>query len=275
MPNRSSKRYDRKLEEILRQAAAVFRERGYHQASIREIARTARVSLAGLYYYFPSKEHLLYLIQRHAFETLLERARAALAALSGPEERLRTLIRLHLEYFLDHPNEMKVLTHEEASLPDRLRREIHGLKKRYYQLCFDQVEALRRARKLVGLNTRVAALSLFGMMNWIYTWYNPGVDPQAGPLAEQMTNTFLYGAFGVGALGSRQSPPADQLTPHPASSVGHPLPWERAGISISSLSPRERVPRDPDALHRDAGRVRGHNSLRRTLTRPRWGPALR
>jgi len=91
---------------------------------------------------------------------------------------------------------MKVLTHEEASLEDTLRREIHALKKAYYQLCYEQVEALKEARKLEGLITRVAVLSLFGMMNWIYTWYNPKVDPEARILAEQMTNTLLYGVFG-------------------------------------------------------------------------------
>lgn len=197
MPNRASKHYDRKLDGILRQAAAVFCARGYHQASIRDIARTTGVSLAGLYYYFPSKEHLLYLIQRHAFETLLNTARAALMSHADPEQRLRAFIRLHLEYFLAHPNEMKVLTHEEASLADTLRREIHALKKAYYQLCFEQVEALKEARKLEGLITRVAVLSLFGMMNWIYTWYNPKVDPDARTLAKQLTNTFLYGAFGA------------------------------------------------------------------------------
>jgi AcrR family transcriptional regulator len=74
MRNRASKHYDRKLEGILRQAAAVFCARGYHRASMRDIARTTGVSLAGLYYYFPSKEHLLYLIQRQAFETLVDSA---------------------------------------------------------------------------------------------------------------------------------------------------------------------------------------------------------
>lgn len=218
LPHRITTHYDRKLEGILRQAAAVFCARGYHQASMRDIARTTSVSLAGLYYYFPSKEHLLYLIQRHAFQTLLETARAALKPLADPEQRLRTFIRLHLEYFLAHPNEMKVLTHEEASLEDTLRREIHALKKAYYQLCYEQVEALKEVRKLEGLITRVAVLSLFGMMNWIYTWYNPKVDPDAPILAEQMTNTLLYGALGDWPR------PGGQLTPHLASSVGHPLP---------------------------------------------------
>ena len=199
MPIRESKQHGRKLDEILRRAAEVFCERGYHQASIRDIARATGASLAGLYYYFSSKEHLLYLIQRYAFETLLNNAQAALAPLAQPEERLRTFIRLHLEYFLSHPNEMKVLTHEDRSLEARLRREVHDIKKAYYQLCFNQVEALKKARKLQGLNTRVAVLSLFGMMNWIYTWHNPEVDPGADELARQMAEVFLQGAQGAWA----------------------------------------------------------------------------
>ncbi len=142
MANRELRRFDRKPEGILRQTAAVFRARGYHQASMRDIARATRVSLAGLYYYCSSKEHLLYLIQRHAFETIL---RAVCAALNSPEfvtatpeERLRAFVRLHLRFFLEHPSEMKVLTHEERSLEDKWRREIHSLKRAYYRICFDE-----------------------------------------------------------------------------------------------------------------------------------------
>src|SRR5215210_4171661 len=62
--------YDEKLESILRTAASIFAEKGYHQASIRDIARATGVSLSGLYYYFDSKEELLFLIQDHAFGTL-------------------------------------------------------------------------------------------------------------------------------------------------------------------------------------------------------------
>jgi len=196
MPDRKPGQFDRKLNEILHTAAEVFCARGYHQASIRDISRSTEVSLAGLYYYFHSKEHLLYRIQRHAFETLLSSARAALEDLNDPEERLRTFVRLHLRFFLEHPNEMKVLTHEEEALRDEFRRELKSIKKAYYRLCFDQVEALKRARHLQNLNTRLAVLSLFGMMNWIYTWYNPRVDPDPGAIAEQMSAIFLNGTFG-------------------------------------------------------------------------------
>lgn len=202
---RGSKAYDRKLEAILRQAAAVFRARGYHQASIRDIARATGVSLAGLYYYFSSKEDLLYLIQRHAFETILAAARAGLEGIEGPEERLRALIRMHLRFFLEHPNEMKVLTHEEEWLSKERGREVRAIKRAYYQLCFDQVEQLGRERGFKGLNTRLAVLSLFGMMNWIYTWYNPKVDPDATACAEVMAGIFLDGILGGGVR--MESPP--------------------------------------------------------------------
>jgi AcrR family transcriptional regulator len=193
---RNTLQFDRKLEVILRQAAAIFCAKGFHRASIRDIARETGVSLAGLYYYFSSKEELLYLIQRHAFQTLLASSRAAIQPLDAPQDRLNKFIQLHLQYFIEHPNEMKVLTHEVGPLGHAWRQELGTLKKSYYQLCFDQVDALRRERRLRAVNVRLAALSLFGMMNWIYTWYNPRVDPDARACAEQMTATFLYGILG-------------------------------------------------------------------------------
>ena len=199
MPNRNSPNFDSKLDEILRQAAAVFCARGYHRASIRDISRSTGVSLAGLYYYFSSKEQLLYLIQRHAFETLLAEARAALASLRDPEERLRTFVGLHLKFFIEHPNEMKVLTHEEAALGDHRRREVHAIKKNYYRLCCDLVGEVRRTRGLKRFHTRIAVLSLFGMMNWIYTWYNPKIDPDAPAMAREMSGIYLRGILGTGA----------------------------------------------------------------------------
>ncbi len=93
---------------------------------------------------------------------------------------------------------MKVLTHEEAALGEEWRREIHAIKKNYYRLCFDVVERLKTERRLARLNARLAVLSLFGMMNWIYTWYNPRVDPDAETMAREMTGIFLGGILATG-----------------------------------------------------------------------------
>ena len=98
-----------KLAHILRCAAREFYERGYEGASLRDLSRSSGVSLSGLYYYFQSKQQLLYLIQRHTFAQVVEQLEAQLAGVTEPVERLRVLVHNHLGYFLEHPVEMKVL----------------------------------------------------------------------------------------------------------------------------------------------------------------------
>ncbi len=189
-----------KLEHILRHAARVFSEKGYEGASIRDISRSSRVSLSGLYYYFESKQKLLYLIQINAFTSILRRLERRLAGLNDPEDRLRVLISNHIGYFLRHPMEMKVLAHEDDALENPYRREVAEIKRRYYELARGIFADLRERGRVRRLNPRVAVLSLFGMMNWIYKWHNPRVDPHADRLAETMASIFLEGvANGQGA----------------------------------------------------------------------------
>ncbi|MGE5084270.1 MAG: hypothetical protein ACM3ND_15365, partial [Acidobacteriota bacterium] len=56
-------------------------------------------------------------------------------------------------------------------------------------------DQLKRDRGL-QFATRIAVLSLFGMMNWIYTWHNPRVDADATALAGEMGDVFLRGVLG-------------------------------------------------------------------------------
>jgi len=182
-----------KLRHILRHAARVFSEKGYEGASIRDISRASGISLSGLYYYFESKQKLLYLIQIHTFTSILKRLERRLVAAVAPEERLRALVSNHIDYFLRHPAEMKVLAHEDEALEDPYRREVAEIKRRYYELARGIFEALRKTGHMRRVNPRVAVLSLFGMMNWIYKWHNPKVDPQADRLAETMSAIFLDG----------------------------------------------------------------------------------
>lgn len=198
-----------KLERILRHAAGVFAEKGYEGASMRDISRSSGIPLAGLYYYCPSKQRLLYLIQVGAFRRILERLERRLAGIADPMERLRILVGNHLDYFLRHPVEMKVLTREEEALEAPFRREVADIKRRYYALAREIFEQLRRTGRVRRVNPRVAVLSLFGMMNWIYTWHNPRVDPGADRLAETMTRLFLEGVGnGTGHAANGRSRPA-------------------------------------------------------------------
>lgn len=159
---------------------------------MRDLARYSGISLSGLYYYFESKEKLLYLIQKHTFSTIVERLRQRLDEVSDPEQRIRVFILNHLEYFLANRKAMKVLSHEAEVLKDGFGAEIAAIKREYYGVCVGLLDDFQRAKRL-EFSSRMAVLSLFGMMNWIYTWYNPRVDGNAEALAEQMGNIVLNG----------------------------------------------------------------------------------
>jgi hypothetical protein len=87
------------------------------------------------------------------------------------------------------------LSHEDEVLKGAFGDEVRQIKRRYYQLCRDVVEQLKRERGS-QFDTRIAVLSLFGLMNWIYTWYRPKVDGAAADLARQMSDMFLRGVLG-------------------------------------------------------------------------------
>jgi len=194
-------RFDRRMAEILQHATDVFYEKGYEGSSMRDLSRASGMSLAGLYYYFESKEKLLYLVQKHTFETVIDRLNARLAGVDDPEKRLRVFVHNHLEYFLANQRSMTVLSHEDRSLANNMGEEIRELKRRYYHVCRELVSELAHARG-VEINERVASLSLFGMLNWIYTWYKPEVDEDADRLAREMGDIFMHGLL-AGATGEQ------------------------------------------------------------------------
>src|SRR5262245_38959143 len=190
-------RFDRRLAGVLEHAARIFCEKGYEGASMRDLSRATGMSLAGLYHYFASKEELLYLIQKHAFRTIIENVRARLESASDPAERIRIFIENHLEYSLANKEAMKVLVHEDETLKNEHGTEVRSIKREYYRICLDLLEDFQRARGL-QFSGRMAVLSLFGMINWIYTWHNPRVDENAQGLARQMGDIFLHGVVSAG-----------------------------------------------------------------------------
>src|SRR5260370_164857 len=165
-----------KLQHILRTASQVFAQHGFEGASMRDISGSAGVSLSGLYYYFENKQHLLYLIQSTTFTYVLESLRSRLHGVHEPAERIRLLVLNHIEYFLSHPNEMKVLSHEEDALGGPYREKVQAIKRRYYALAREIFDSIAAEGLAPGIHSRIAVLSLFGMMNWTYKWHKPGVD---------------------------------------------------------------------------------------------------
>ena len=184
--------YDDRLNRLLAIAAKVFADKGYHSTTMRELAREAQMSLAGMYHYVSGKDELLYSIQQRCFIDVLDGAEAAVASVSYPQERLEGFIFHHITFFARHMSEMKVLSHEAQSLTGHRLEAINALKRSYVTLLTKLISDVHESEGR-DVDENVAAYALFGMMNWIYTWYDPtgSVSPKA--LAGQFTRLFLNG----------------------------------------------------------------------------------
>lgn len=197
--------YDQRLEHLLATAARVFADNGYHATAMRDLARATGMSLAGMYYYVQGKDQLLFLIQERCFQRVLAGATAAVAEGATPAERVTRFIQHHVGFFASHMSEMKLLSHEAESLNGPRLEKINRLKRRYVDLLAGLIAELdtdgdgpRSGAERAGrLDPRIAAYGLFGMMNWIYTWYDPKGPVSPATLAEHFAQLFLAGAAGT------------------------------------------------------------------------------
>jgi len=200
MPSDTQSKYDQKLVHVLKTSARVFANKGYHSTSMRDISRATKMSLSGLYYYFKSKEELLFLIQDYCFSTVIDDCHRLLAGVDDPVRRLRLVIENHLNYFVHNMSEMKVLSHEANSITGDLFSKVNTRKRQYVDLVIGVLDELARRYKIKSVDTRVATFLLFGMMNWIYNWYNPRKDVDVAGLSNHVTRLFLSGFLGDKAL---------------------------------------------------------------------------
>lgn len=182
-----------KQAEILAYSASVIAEEGYEKASIRKIAAAMGMSISALYYYFSSKEDLLFSIQYNAFDTIVRRLEERLYGVKDPQSKLYVLIENHLEYFLKRLDEMVICSHEINTLSGEAYKNVFAVRRRYYQIALGIVGEIKAKYKDCALQDPLATLNLFGMLNWIYMWYDREKNRSYRVLAKEIYNLFLNG----------------------------------------------------------------------------------
>src|SRR6266487_2026797 len=135
----ATRHYDETLQKILKCAAKIFAEKGFHHTSVRDISRATKMSLSGLYYYFTTKEELLYLIQERCFLTLLQRWEQAATTKVDVRTRIRVFAENHLSFFLHNIPEMKVMAREDECVTGDFDDKILVLKCRYVKVVMDLI----------------------------------------------------------------------------------------------------------------------------------------
>jgi AcrR family transcriptional regulator len=188
-----------KLDRLLSASAALMARQGFNQTSIRNVARETGFSLGGMYYYFENKEDLLFKIQHRTFSDLLAFQEENVPADLDAKARLRRFIRNHLAYFTSHFAELKVCTFELESLQGERFTAIARLRRRYFDCLatvIGELLGVDSAKALSDGRIRRKTLFVFGMLNWIFMWYDPKRDSSVEDVGDEMVSLVLEGLPG-------------------------------------------------------------------------------
>jgi AcrR family transcriptional regulator len=181
--------------KLLDTACTLFARKGYFATSIREIATAMGIQKGSLYYYISSKEDLIYQISKTAMEHVTACVNAALAQVSGPEERLFAFIASHVAGLLQHQNWHAAANEEllHAFSPKR-RREIVSMRDAYECVARGILQGAQAAGLIRSdISAKFLSLILFGMITNLYSWYQPEIDVAPVELGGILADLFMAG----------------------------------------------------------------------------------
>lgn len=189
--NRSSKTVRKRLE-ILRGAAEAFRRRGFDGAGMREIASAIGMVPGALYYYFKSKDDLLYFVQDYSVDRLLEIGKRVSAKRAPADRRLAELVREQVRTLLDDLQGTSAHLDFHA-LPPRLLRRVVAKRDQFEAIVRGIIGDGVRARTFRRVDPKLAALAVLGAVNWTVRWYRPEGAMRPDAIGDQFADLLIRG----------------------------------------------------------------------------------
>jgi TetR/AcrR family transcriptional regulator, cholesterol catabolism regulator len=210
-PGVANRRTRERKREILRAAAELFRRQGLQATGMRDIAAAAGMAVGNLYYYFEDKQELLAFCQEDALEGLLALAARVRALPSAPERKLRLMIVGHLG--LLHEETPGSLAHLEVSpLAPDARQAVLARRDAYESAWRELLRHGQETGAFRPVDTRVAAATILGALNWTAQWYRPDGGKDPAQLGEEMAELLLRGVLAEGVPVPRGGDLANELS---------------------------------------------------------------
>lgn len=180
--------------EIIRAAAKVFKAKGYHAATIQDIADEVGLLKGSLYHYVASKEELLYLVVKDPITRVYRRLEKIADGKAPAREKIARAIAVHLEAFDVHYPHLFVYIREMDSLMARLKDKIAESPKHYERLWHRILrEGMKAGELRDDLDVKVVTYAILGAMNWMYKWYEQNGRLSIREVANIYSRTFLDG----------------------------------------------------------------------------------
>lgn len=203
---RQERRYQARRLEILRAAGRQFRDRGFVETGMRDIAEAAELSPANLYNYFQGKHEILFFCQDSSLDRMISVLEKARRAGIGAAAKLRLIIVFHLRCLLDEVegSAAHLLTN---ALPQRQQRYLLAKRDRYELGVRNLIASGMRTGEFVPGDAALVARAVLGALNWSVQWFRPDGEMTAEEIAEKLADYLVRGLL---ARVASFRPPASQ-----------------------------------------------------------------
>ncbi len=180
-------------DELLAKAAHLFRVKGYHATTMKDIAAELDILPGSLYHHISSKESLLVEIMQRGIEALMERVRPVALSQQTPLAKLQQMVHIHVEAIAKYPDILTVFLHEVKSLPLEKQTQQLQLRDEYEHLIKHVIEEGQEQGVFRQMHPRMATNAILGMVNWLYSWYRPGGGLTPAQIADEFLTLMTQG----------------------------------------------------------------------------------
>ena len=176
-----------RLEEVLQSAANIFFAKGFHAASIEDVARDVGMLKGSLYYYIKSKDDLLFQLLLAGIEDSDAFIARQIDPQGDPLQELERAIRAQIDYIIQNRVQFGLFLHEFDSLSGKRQHKLISVMSRYNSRFVELVRRGQEQGKLIPGEPWIIVNGILGMCNWLYRWYD--TDEISDP--EQVKQIFL------------------------------------------------------------------------------------
>ncbi|EFK07169.1 transcriptional regulator, TetR family [delta proteobacterium NaphS2] len=184
-----------KIKEIHGVVTRLFARKGYHNTSMREIARRLGMNQSSLYHYFAGKEDILYALINDAMDDALATLEKICGSNLPPHGKLNEVLSFYTNYYAGDQDRLRLLVNEQGNLGEEYRRILIGKERRYVRLIKSILKDLADEGRMKTIPPSVAAFAFFGMVHYTIKWYDKNGPVKSGELADYFLEIFTEGIF--------------------------------------------------------------------------------
>ncbi|MCG6880993.1 MAG: TetR/AcrR family transcriptional regulator [Deltaproteobacteria bacterium] len=184
-----------KIKEIHGVATRLFARKGYHNTSMREIARDLGMNQSSLYHYFAGKEEILYTLINDAMDDALGTLEEICKSDLSPHGKLNQVLSFYTNYYAGDQDRLRLLVNEQGNLGKEYRQVLIRKERRYVRLIQSILKDLADEGRMKTIPPSVATFAFFGMVHYTIKWYDKNGPVKSGELADYFLEIFTEGIF--------------------------------------------------------------------------------